>query len=102
MSTDSLGRTNADRGAEIYGACRCCGRWFVDEVTDQVTEARHDSDGYCSGCSPTRRAKVGLPQCKHDFPGSSYRCGFTVEENRAHLINFFDTIAGTSHRRNPA
>lgn len=96
---DSKGRKKDPRGTDIYGACRCCGRWFVDQVADPLTEARHDSDGFCSGCATSaRRSGTGTPTCRHDFPGSAYKCGFTTEQNARHVQLFLHRIAGTSER----
>ena len=99
MSTDALGRKRAEGITDIYADCRCCGRLFVPTITgkDRDLYARHEKDGYCSGCYKTRGR--GAP-CTHDFPASSYRCPFTTEENARHLDWFLDTIAGTSRKLN--
>lgn len=90
------------RGTDEYGACRCCDRWFVDRPTDRTTEARHERDGYCAGCCKAAgRAGTLIPPCRHENPGSSYRCPFTTEENVIHLERFLYRIHGASERVRP-
>lgn len=98
MTTDRLGRRRAPKITDSYADCRCCERLFVDKVHDRDVETHHAKDGYCHGCYRTM-ARNGT--CPHEFPASAYRGQFTTEENRAHLAQFFDTIAAAG-RRTPA
>jgi hypothetical protein len=96
VSTDALGRNRAPKITDLYGACRCCEKWFVEKggkVKDADTEAHHYKDGHCSTCYKNLQRKG---RCSHDNPASLYRCPFTNEQNIDHLIAFF---ARTRYRK---
>lgn len=98
MSLDILGRNKAPSATEIYGACRCCWREFVDNVTTPLTQCRHERDGYCQACNKRSKRTGGTPRANTLVPPGAHRDGFTVQENTYHLIGFLNRIEGASKR----